>query len=154
MLVLAKLRFTQMQTWCLLLLISQRLLLQEAVATYCLLSFISCNFQVGHDKISQNLTTALLKARLLFNVVSISVNSFHPSLNKSMYSHPVQDDLRLQPMMHGILQCLINGVNVLSRAFSQRSKQVIIWWCEFKTAGRMQVEISWLQDFWMWKEFL
>jgi hypothetical protein len=151
---MAKLHFTQMQTWCLLLLISQRLLLQGAVATYCLLFFISCNFQVGHDKISQNLTTALLKAQLLFNVVSISVNSLHPPLNKSMYSHPVQDALPLQPMVHGILQCLITGVNVLLWAFSQRSKQVIIWWCEFRTAGKMQVEISWLQDFWMWKEFL
>jgi hypothetical protein len=83
------------------------------------------NCLVTHVIIAQNFTT-LLKAQLLFNAVSISVNSLHPPLNKRVYSHPVQVALPLQPLVHGILQCLITGVKVLSRDFSQRSKKVRI----------------------------
>jgi hypothetical protein len=43
----------------------------------------------------------------------------------------------LQPLVHSILQCLVISVMVFLQAFFQRTKQVIIRWCEVRTVGWM-----------------
>jgi hypothetical protein len=82
--------------------------------------FISCNLQVEHMEISDNITTPLPKAELFFNIVSKFVNIL-PSLNKSMYSCLVKVALSpLQTLVHNIQQYLCTGIMVSLQAFSER----------------------------------
>jgi hypothetical protein len=81
--------------------------------------------KVGCVKMSENFTTKLMKAQLLFSVVFILVNSLLPSLNKSMYSNPEKVSLfALQPLAHGICQCLVIYGTFSSYGIFQRSKQM------------------------------
>jgi hypothetical protein len=143
-----------MQTWYLLLLISQRLLLQGAVETYCLLFFY---FMQLWSWTWQNFTE-------LDNSTAEGTVTFQCGL------HLCQQSSSTFEQEHVFPPCTSWSPSAATTAwhltvphhwrkgtlagFFQRSKQVINWWCEFRTAEKMQVEISWLQDFWMCKEFL
>lgn len=80
-----------------------------------------------HGEISQNFTMTLLKAHLVFKVISIFVNSLLPPLNKSMYFCLVKVAL---PSLQGFL---IDIIVSLQAFFSpHRNKQVTIWRCEVR----------------------
>jgi len=52
------------------------------------------------------------------------------TFEQELYSHPVQVALPLQPLVHGILLCLITGVKVLSWAFfskEQTGDNLMVW---------------------------
>jgi hypothetical protein len=73
------------------------------------ISLISQNFPIKYQYNSAEGTG-------VSNVVSITAEILLPPLNKSMYSHPVTAVLSpLEPLMHDILQCLVNGIMVSSQ---------------------------------------
>lgn len=77
----------------------------------------------------------LVKAQLFFSIVSITVNSHLPLLNKSTYSCPAKVALLPQPPAHDVLQCLIICITVSSLAIFQSTKQVKIRRCKVRTVG-------------------
>jgi len=76
-------------------------------------------------KIPQKFTITLLKAQLIFGVLSTFVERPPPHLNNSRYSCPVKVALPPpQPLPHSFLQHLVTGIMLSSQAFFPKDQTV------------------------------
>ena len=88
--------------------------------------------------IHQKKGTSVRITFLVLHIVSTSLKSYSPSMNKGMYTSVVElSRLMSKPIQDSSFHFIVIAILVASESFFHWTKKVVVWWCQIRRIWQM-----------------